>query len=423
MADLADSDGRAAQNAYAVRMRRYAALLALVAFACSSSDPAPSAPTPAGGAAGAEAGSSGAAGASAGEAGAGQAGGGAEAGAAGEGGQAAAGASGKAGEGGTAGAAIAGASGANAGQAGDGGAAGQAGAAGSSAGAGGAPPSCGHTACTAGDPLKPSCSTCATSICDAMPSCCTDAWTQACVDAATADSVSCACATGGAGGAPGTCVLPPSLSCDCKDGRSSTARGTWACLDPDGEPTCDCRYAASNEPIGHETIGCDQATASNYDFTSACDDDTGYPRCRINLKPGGDWSPKYCAVPLGGPTVANLNGSDIEVLCCKPLAPKSVDLSLHRCALARYRPAMSEQISLASVAIFAVYGACVAIGCASLGRKGYSNLELALGVIFLGPLLILGASVADKRPWCQNCKGRNDAHQRFCGTCGVQMRA
>ncbi len=51
---------------------------------------------------------------------------------------------------------------------------------------GGRPPKdsglCGHDPCLVGDPLSKTCDVCTESVCAAMPSCCSDAWTQDCVD-------------------------------------------------------------------------------------------------------------------------------------------------------------------------------------------------------------------------------------------------
>ncbi len=74
-------------------------------------------------------------------------------------------------------------------------------------------------------------------------------------------------------------------------------------------------------------------------------------------------------------------------------------------------------------AIVAIAGALTASGAAAMARKGYGNGEIIIGALFLGPLLVLAPALSDKRVACPQCKNRNEANQRCCGTCGVQLRA
>jgi len=109
------------------------------------------------------------------------------------------GAAGSAGNGGSAG------SGGKGGSAGKGGSSGKGGApdAGpdSSAGSGGQPCPA-HDPCTEGEAIPSSCSNCAAQVCVVLDTCCSVAWTAACV--AQADSSCGGCGAGGAGGAAGT---------------------------------------------------------------------------------------------------------------------------------------------------------------------------------------------------------------------------
>jgi len=69
----------------------------------------------------------------------------------------------------------------DAGDAATGGSGGTGGAPSGAAGSGGGVVGCTHGLCSAGPPLSPSCAPCVPVICGKIPSCCTSAWTIACV--------------------------------------------------------------------------------------------------------------------------------------------------------------------------------------------------------------------------------------------------
>lgn len=75
------------------------------------------------------------------------------------------------------------------------------GAAASSGGTSSPVPSCSHTPCEEGGPLKTKCSLCAAQVCAQKASCCLDAWTAECLQvAATVQGCSCAPPNGGSAG-------------------------------------------------------------------------------------------------------------------------------------------------------------------------------------------------------------------------------
>jgi hypothetical protein len=76
---------------------------------------------------------------------------------------------------------------------------------------------CAHDLCTPGARLDSSCNSCAAAVCDQDPACCSDGWSQSCVDSVNAacGSVICPGAWGSCAHSP--CIFGPALAPGCDD--------------------------------------------------------------------------------------------------------------------------------------------------------------------------------------------------------------
>ena len=125
----------------------------------------------------------------------------------------------------------------------------------------GACPSCGHEACTSGEPLTPQCSPCAAKVCASDPYCCDTAWDSLCVEDAT---------------------LLCDLACYCGDGVASDGAGE-ECDDGNRVAGDGCNEDCLDESCGdgdkaHGVLEeCEDGnTATGDGCTQACRIETGY---------------------------------------------------------------------------------------------------------------------------------------------------